>query len=143
MARVLENCVSWRREGSLQVLRSDEGGASSEGPARRRDGVLDHRSVPSYAVRDLSETVLSLRICAGLDFFITEIPDEVFTFSESDPMHFTETRTDIYPYLLVNIGSGVSMVKVSGPKQYERIGGTSLGGGLSGVSCLCSPERGP
>ncbi len=65
----------------------------------------------------------------GLDFFITEIPREVFTFGETDPMHFEEPRADIYPYLLVNIGSGVSMVKVSGPKQYERVGGTSLGGG--------------
>lgn len=65
----------------------------------------------------------------GLDFFITEIPREVFSYSDTDPMHFEEPQADIYPYLLVNIGSGVSMVKVSGPKQYERIGGTSLGGG--------------
>ena len=65
----------------------------------------------------------------GLDFFITEIPCEVFTYSETDPMHFAEARSDIYPYLLVNIGSGVSMIKVSGPRQYERVGGTSLGGG--------------
>lgn len=65
----------------------------------------------------------------GLDFFITEIPREVFTYSESDPMRFEEPRSDIYPYLLVNIGSGVSMIKVSGPRTYERVGGTSLGGG--------------
>ncbi|RQM06776.1 hypothetical protein DH86_00002751 [Scytalidium sp. 3C] len=65
----------------------------------------------------------------GLDFFITEIPREVFTYSETDPMHFAEPRSDIYPYLLVNIGSGVSMIKVSGPRDYVRVGGTSLGGG--------------
>ena len=65
----------------------------------------------------------------GLDFFITEIPDEVFTYTDPDPMHFEEPRANIYPYLLVNIGSGVSMVKVSGSKQFERVGGTSLGGG--------------
>ena len=65
----------------------------------------------------------------GLDFFITEIPNEVFTYSETDPMRFVEARADIYPYLLVNIGSGVSMIKVSGPRHYQRIGGTSLGGG--------------
>jgi type II pantothenate kinase len=44
-------------------------------------------------------------------------------------MEFAETRTDVYPYLLVNIGSGVSMIKVSGPRQFQRVGGTSLGGG--------------
>ena len=65
----------------------------------------------------------------GLDFFITEIPGEVFTYSETNPMQFRDPCIDIYPYLLVNIGSGVSMIKVSGPKQFERIGGTSLGGG--------------
>jgi len=68
-------------------------------------------------------------LISGMDFLITEIPREVFTYSEAGPMHFQEPRVDIYPYLLVNIGSGVSMVKVSGPKQFERIGGTSLGGG--------------
>ncbi|EAT84366.2 hypothetical protein SNOG_08090 [Parastagonospora nodorum SN15] len=68
----------------------------------------------------------------GLDFFINEIPDEVFTYSEEEPMTFMPHPPDppnIYPYLLVNIGSGVSMVKVSGPRQFERVGGTSLGGG--------------
>ncbi|UNI24382.1 Pantothenate kinase [Purpureocillium takamizusanense] len=65
----------------------------------------------------------------GLDFFITEIPREVFTYSETDPMHFVNPREAIYPYLLVNIGSGVSFLKVTGPRSYERVGGTSLGGG--------------
>ncbi|KAJ5119987.1 hypothetical protein N7448_010656 [Penicillium atrosanguineum] len=67
----------------------------------------------------------------GLDFFITEIPNEVFTYSDTDnePMQFAEARPDVYPYLLVNIGSGVSMIKVSGPRQYQRVGGTHLGGG--------------
>ncbi|ROV96640.1 hypothetical protein VSDG_05604 [Cytospora chrysosperma] len=65
----------------------------------------------------------------GLDFFITEIPREVFTYSETDPMHFASPGDNIYPYLLVNIGSGVSMLKVSGPREYQRVGGTSLGGG--------------
>ncbi|KAF7718714.1 Pantothenate kinase [Penicillium ucsense] len=67
----------------------------------------------------------------GLDFFITEIPNEVFVYTEneSEPMQFAEARPDVYPYLLVNIGSGVSMIKVSGPRQFERVGGTHLGGG--------------
>lgn len=74
----------------------------------------------------------------GLDFFITEIPNEIFLYDlrahnnhrfqfQSQPLD----RTDIYPYLLVNIGSGVSMVKVTGhgPSNYVRVGGSSLGGG--------------
>lgn len=57
-------------------------------------------------------------------------------------MHFAETRSDIYPYLLVNIGSGVSMIKVSGPREYVRVGGTSLGGGtLWGLLSLLTGAR--
>lgn len=78
----------------------------------------------------------------GLDFFITEIPREVFTYSETDPMHFVEPTESVYPYLLVNIGSGVSFLKVSGPRQYVRVGGTSLGGGtLWGLLSLLTGAR--
>ena len=35
----------------------------------------------------------------------------------------------LYPYLLVNIGSGVSFVKVDGEGSFERVSGTNLGGG--------------
>ncbi|KAI1772733.1 fumble-domain-containing protein [Hypoxylon cercidicola] len=78
----------------------------------------------------------------GLDFFITEIPREVFTYSETDPMHFASPSADIYPYMLVNIGSGVSILKVSGPRTYERVGGTSLGGGtLWGILSLLTPAE--
>jgi type II pantothenate kinase len=78
----------------------------------------------------------------GLDFFITEIPNEVFTYSEEEPMQFAEARADVYPYLLVNIGSGVSMVKVSGPRKYQRVGGTSLGGGTFwGILSLLTGAR--
>ncbi|KAL7746713.1 hypothetical protein RI367_007993 [Sorochytrium milnesiophthora] len=83
----------------------------------------------------------------GLTFLVAEIPDEVFSYSASalhnnpaagegaappavNPhMRFKEAPADPYPYLLVNIGSGVSMIKVTGEDKYERISGTSLGGG--------------
>ena len=90
---------------------------------------------------------LTRSIQLGLDFFITEIPTEVFTHSSRTPNanpSYIPPRpsSEIYPYLLVNIGSGVSMVKVSGPRQYSRIGGTSLGGGtLWGLLSLITGAR--
>ena len=36
---------------------------------------------------------------------------------------------DLFPYLLVNIGSGVSMLKVEGDGKFERVSGSNLGGG--------------
>lgn len=42
-----------------------------------------------------------------------------------------------YPYLVVNIGSGVSILSVRSPSQYKRVTGTSLGGGtFLGLCCL-------
>ena len=38
-------------------------------------------------------------------------------------------KKDIYPYLLVNIGSGVSMIKVEGEGKFQRVNGSTLGGG--------------
>jgi len=68
----------------------------------------------------------------GLNFLIAEIPYEVFTYSESDPMCFEYSPSappNMFPYMLVNIGSGVSILKVTGPGKFERISGTSVGGG--------------
>ncbi|XP_076471697.1 pantothenate kinase 3-like [Babylonia areolata] len=42
-----------------------------------------------------------------------------------------------YPYLVVNIGSGVSILAVYSPNKYKRVSGTSLGGGtFLGLCCL-------
>jgi pantothenate kinase len=43
----------------------------------------------------------------------------------------------IYPRLLVSIGSGVSVIKVSSDTKFERVGGSMIGGGtLIGLSNL-------
>ena len=43
----------------------------------------------------------------------------------------------VYPFLLVNIGSGVSILSVTGEDTYKRVYGTSLGGGtFLGLCCL-------
>lgn len=102
--------------------------------------MLDHRYVYQPSAHGMAST--DDRATAGLDFFITEIPREVFTYSETDPMHFVEPEENIYPYMLVNIGSGVSILRVSGPRTYERVGGTSLGGGtLWGLLSLLTPAE--
>ena len=38
-------------------------------------------------------------------------------------------KRDQFPYLVVNIGTGVSIMKVSSPGVYERVSGSSVGGG--------------
>ncbi|CAI5955479.1 unnamed protein product [Closterium sp. NIES-64] len=57
------------------------------------------------------------------------IRDEAFTHLEGEKQFVEMHSGNIFPYLLVNIGSGVSILKVDGPQQYERVSGTNLGGG--------------
>ncbi len=40
-----------------------------------------------------------------------------------------ESTSISFPYLVVNIGSGVSILKVSAPGKFERVSGSSVGGG--------------
>lgn len=58
----------------------------------------------------------------------------------ADPDHCEKVPFDFrdpYPYLIVNIGSGVSILTVRGPNDYKRVSGTSLGGGtFLGLCCL-------
>lgn len=84
----------------------------------------------------------------GLDFFISNVPSEVFVYNDPPdprafvPNRFVEAGSFNHPYLLVNIGSGVSIIKVSGPREFSRVGGTSLGGGtLWGLLSLLTGAR--
>ncbi|RPD57117.1 pantothenate kinase [Lentinus tigrinus ALCF2SS1-6] len=94
--------------------------------------------------------------------FITLIPDEVYYFSDElihsvshpqqaplerpspDPpkyaVTFVQDPVPQLPCLLVNIGSGVSIVKVNEDGSFERVSGTSLGGGtLWGLLSMLTP----
>ncbi|KAH8119995.1 pantothenate kinase [Phellopilus nigrolimitatus] len=104
--------------------------------------------------------------------FITLIPDEVYYFSDelvhqvarpifgqsgssdavplerpspNPPQYgvtFESNPTPQLPCLLVNIGSGVSIIKVDEDGKFERVSGTSLGGGtLWGLLSLLTPAR--
>ncbi|KAF7307397.1 Pantothenate kinase [Mycena indigotica] len=102
--------------------------------------------------------------------FLTLIPDEVYYFSDeliqsvsagktpdvaadvsvvlerpspNPPAYavtFESNPTPQLPCLLVNIGSGVSIIKVDEDGKFERVSGTSLGGGtLWGLLSLLTP----
>ncbi|GLD94405.1 hypothetical protein PINS_up003016 [Pythium insidiosum] len=74
----------------------------------------------------------------GLNFLLTTLTDEVYTFGDVDSKAMAASRMrviqydadeDIFPYLLVSIGSGVSVLHVKGPNDFERVSGSSIGGG--------------
>ncbi|XP_068218382.1 4'-phosphopantetheine phosphatase [Palaemon carinicauda] len=81
----------------------------------------------------------------GCNFLLRNITDEQFSYCrhEDPEYHFINSDPNIFPYLLVNIGSGVSIMKVEADNKYERIGGTSMGGGTFwGLGSLLTSAKG-
>ncbi|KAH7570293.1 hypothetical protein ACOSP7_018343 [Xanthoceras sorbifolium] len=68
-------------------------------------------------------------LVAGANFLLKAVHQEAFTYMDGRKEFVHIDHNDLYPYLLVNIGSGVSMIKVDGDGKFERISGTSVGGG--------------
>lgn len=95
----------------------------------------------AYKFADLISEKLGLKvikvdemscICEGANFLLKNIADESFMYERQQQPHYvfqSSNPTDLYPYLLVTIGSGVSVIKVTSETTYERIGGTATGGG--------------
>ena len=96
----------------------------------------------AYKYADLISDKLGLKvtkvdemscICAGANFLLKNIADESFIYERTQMPHYifqsSNQPADLYPYLLVTIGSGVSVIKVTSEEDFERIGGTATGGG--------------
>ncbi|CAL8383498.1 unnamed protein product [Boreogadus saida] len=94
----------------------------------------------AHKFKDLIEKKLGLKVdkedemtclIRGCNFVLRNIPHEAFIYTKhaDSEFRFQNTHPDIFPYLLVNIGSGVSIIKVESEDKFERIGGSSIGGG--------------
>jgi pantothenate kinase len=68
-------------------------------------------------------------VVAGCNFLLQAVRNEAFEY-DSGELSFVDIEPDtMYPYLLVNIGSGVSMVRVDNENSFDRVSGTNMGGG--------------
>ena len=76
---------------------------------------------------DKKDEIASL--ISGLNFAIKNFENEVFIYDWRTKIKLISNEKINYPYLLVNIGSGVSIMKVYEDGKFERVTGTSLGGG--------------
>ncbi|GMT36136.1 hypothetical protein PFISCL1PPCAC_27433, partial [Pristionchus fissidentatus] len=70
----------------------------------------------------------------GTNFLLGNILDEVFVYEHHnvDCRYFFKTclhLSSIYPYVLVNVGTGMSIVRVNGENDFKYIGGSHCGGG--------------
>lgn len=80
-------------------------------------------------------------LISGIHYIELNHPEETFYFD--CPLDDTKCRMvpysirDLYPYLVVNVGSGVSILLVESRTKYRRVWGTSIGGGtFLGLCCL-------
>lgn len=82
----------------------------------------------------------------GCNFILHNIPNEVFEFRRDQSSQYVFKNLldyDIFPYLLVNIGSGVSIIKVESFDSFVRVGGTTMGGGTFwGLGSLLTSAKG-
>lgn len=119
----------WAHNTARRKIRATGGGSY-----KYADIFLSEIDVTLVRLDEMKATV------AGLNFLLTSIKNEVYTYSPPSTRSpipaqdikrdfVTDTIDNPFPYLLVNIGSGVSIVKVTGHNKLERVSGSSLGGG--------------
>ncbi|KAL5723805.1 pantothenate kinase [Ranunculus cassubicifolius] len=114
------HCSGVDREGS----RSDVVIKATGGGAYRFADMFKERLGVSIIKGDEMDCLVS-----GANFFLKAIQHEAFTHMEGQKKFVQIDHNDLFPYLLVNIGSGVSMLKVHGDGKFERVTGSMIGGG--------------
>ncbi|XP_032366952.1 pantothenate kinase 3 isoform X2 [Etheostoma spectabile] len=101
----------------------------------------DFRMMADLQLHKLDELDCLIRGVLYIDSVVSSGPSECYYFENpTDPDRCIQrpyTLENPYPLLLVNIGSGVSILAVYSENNYKRVTGTSLGGGtFLGLCCL-------
>ncbi|KAJ1354373.1 hypothetical protein KIN20_011289 [Parelaphostrongylus tenuis] len=110
---------------------------------RVADDVLHCTGGGSYKYAEIMHKSLGVKVkrtdemkslIFGCDFSLKNNEDESFTYHHEaigiERYQYKPIDPDtIYPFLLVNIGTGISVLKVDSPSTFQRVGGSSMGGG--------------
>lgn len=126
---------------SEQLLQRNESFYATGGGAHKYAKVLTERLNVKVQTGDELKCLIS-----GLNFLLQNVRDECYYLSDPASKKPSPKRSwdlkkegSVFPYLLVNCGSGVSILKVDSPTQYERVSGSQVGGGTYwGLCRLCS-----
>ncbi|XP_022736933.1 pantothenate kinase 2 isoform X2 [Durio zibethinus] len=133
----LNECLEFISSKQLHRGRIDSHHWNSEAPANE-NAVIKATGGGAYKFADLFKERLGVSIdkedemdclVAGANFLLKAIRHEAFTHIEGHKEFVQIDHNDLFPYLLVNIGSGVSMIKVDGDGKFQRVSGTNVGGG--------------
>jgi len=75
-----------------------------------------------------------LALVTGISFLIQKVPQSIYTFphfaedAEPKKQYLDVGVADRYPRMIVNVGSGVSILLMESANEFKRVGGSSLGG---------------
>lgn len=103
-----------------------------------RKSVHNHLSFPLFLPQRLGINLCKYDemdcLIRGLHFLCRHYPNECYYWKNPNVKSACkkvpfQLGPNPYPYIIVNIGSGVSILVVESAKKYRRIGGTSVGGG--------------
>ncbi|KAL6187058.1 hypothetical protein ACLB2K_043174 [Fragaria x ananassa] len=129
----IHDCIDFIKSKQLRLTGCQHNGASAN-----EECVIKATGGGAYKFADLFKEKLGVclskedemdSLVAGANFLLKSVQDEVFTYMDGQKEFAQIDQDNLYPYLLVNIGSGVSMIKVDGPGKFERVSGTNVGGG--------------
>ncbi|KAL8035824.1 hypothetical protein ABFX02_12G120900 [Erythranthe guttata] len=129
----ISECMKFISTKRLQ----EHGGKDDEAPASDKN-IIKATGGGAFKFADLFKEKLGIILdkvdemsclVAGANFLLKAVHQEAFTYLDGQKDYVQIEHKDLYPYLLVNVGSGVSMIKVDGDNEFERVSGTSVGGG--------------
>ncbi|XP_023884205.2 pantothenate kinase 1 [Quercus suber] len=131
--RKINDCLDF-----IQTQRLHIGGCQRLGALPIEKTIIKATGGGAYKYADLFKEKLGICLdkedemdclVAGANFLLKAVHQEAFTYLDGKKEFVQIDHNDLYPYLLVNIGSGVSMIKVEGDGKFERVSGTNVGGG--------------
>ena len=116
-SRLIAKTLQYPKDGQFRDIVATGGGAH-----RFRAMFRDVLQVELQPIKELQAVI------EGLLFLASEGPTtELFTVEEGVEST-VEWPEQLFPFLLVNMGSGVSVVRVDGAQSFTRVGGTACGG---------------
>ena len=146
----LRGIRDYPRPGDVYVPRVPQGLGARCGELRRGAGPgASSRSRPDRSraaralaaqFRDAARSILGVELDSrdeidclvkGMAFLMAHVAAETYTWHGDLPVDRPMDAGIQYPYLLVNVGSGVSFILVRGEHAWERVSGTSVGGEIA------------
>ena len=127
---ILKDIIKFRKENTSSKKFWFKGIMATGGGALKFYDILS----TNFAGLNIHKKEEMKSLIFGLNFFISLNQKEIFTYSDTQGKSYLQNgnrkEQEDEEVMLVNIGSGVSMLKLNmNTLQFERVGGSSLGGG--------------